>query len=115
MMDVVDCVCGAKARKIKTRLELYDGDVVIKDVDALYCPECDMELMTSEQVVDAQGRLREIIPGFEAFTVRKKIAQLGNSLTIPLAKEIADYVNAEKGGDVKITVKNKHRLIVDIG
>ena len=38
------CVCGTKAEKIKTLLELFDGDVMIKDVDALYCPKCDMEL-----------------------------------------------------------------------
>ena len=109
-----ECVCGAKARKIKTRLELYDGDVIINGVDALYCPECNEELMTTEQVAEAKEKLKDAIPGFEAFSVRKKITKVGNSLTIPLATEIAEYMNLKKGEDVRITLKNKNRLIVDV-
>jgi YgiT-type zinc finger domain-containing protein len=108
------CVCGARARKIKTRLELYDGDVIINGVDALYCPECNEELMTTDQVARARERLRETLPEFQAFSIRKKIAKVGNSLTIPLAKELIDYVNLKKGQEVRITLKNKNRLIVDV-
>jgi YgiT-type zinc finger domain-containing protein len=107
------CACGAKARRIKTQLELYDGEVVINNVDAIYCPECNEELLTTEQVRDARERVKGILPGFESFTVRKKITKVGNSLTIPLAKEIADYMSLKKGEEVRITLKNKHRLIVD--
>ena len=109
------CVCGAKAQKTKTRLELFDGDVIINDVDALYCPECEMELLDTDAVADAGEKLRQTVPGFEAFSIRKKITKVGNSLSIPLAKEVTEFMNLEKGGEVRITLKNKHRLIVDVG
>jgi len=108
------CVCGAKARKIKTRLELYDGNIIINNVDALYCPECNEELMTTDQITGAEKKLRETLPEFEAFSIRKKITRVGNSLTIPLAKELIDYMNLKKGEEVRITLKNKNRLIVDV-
>jgi len=109
-----ECACGAKARSIKTRLELYDGSVIINDVDALYCPECNEELMTSEQVAAAKERVKDMLPAFQAFSLRKKITKVGNSLTIPLAKELAEYMNLKKGEEVKITLKNRNRLIIDV-
>ena len=53
------CVCGAKAKKIKTRLELYDGNIIINNVDALYCPECNGELMTTDQLTGAETKITE--------------------------------------------------------
>jgi len=44
------CICGAKAEKIKTDLELFDGSVVLKEVDAYYCPDCEEEVLTTEQL-----------------------------------------------------------------
>ena len=104
------CVCGARFRKIKTQLELYDGDVIINDVDALYCPKCNEEFMTSNQVADAKGKFKKAIPGFDSFNIRKKITKVGNCLTIPLAKELVDYMKLKKGGEVRITLKNKKRI-----
>lgn len=34
------CVCGATLRKIKTEMELFGGDVMVKNVDAFWCPNC---------------------------------------------------------------------------
>jgi len=110
----MECACGAKTRNIKTQLSLCDGEVVINNVDALYCPECNEEIMTTEQAAEAQRKLKETLPSFEAFSISKKIAQLGNSLTIPVSKELADYMNLKKGQEVRITLKNKHRLILDV-
>lgn len=101
-------------KKIKTDMELYDGSIVVKDVEAYYCEKCNEEVFTSEQAEKAQNKMKEAYPGFEPFTVEKKIAKLGNSLSIPVSKEIADFVHLKKGKEVKITVKNKDRLIVDV-
>jgi len=109
-----ECLCGAKMRRTKTRLELFGGDIVINDVDAYYCPKCGEELLTSQQATAAQDRIYKSIPGFETYSIRKKVAKLGNSLSIPLSKELADYMNLRKGGEVRITLKNRHRLIVDV-
>jgi YgiT-type zinc finger domain-containing protein len=109
-----ECACGGKMRKVKTRLELFGGDIVINDVDAFYCPTCEEELLTTKQVSSAQEKLYRAIPGFETYSIRKRITQVGNSLAVPLSKELADHMGLKKGGEVRITFKNKHRLIVDI-
>jgi len=93
---------------------LYDGDVIINEVDALYCPQCNQEILTTKQVVEAQKKIAKILPEFEAFSIHKKITKVGNSLAIPLAKELAEYMKIKKGREVKITMKNKHRLILDL-
>jgi YgiT-type zinc finger domain-containing protein len=108
------CICGTTMRKVKTKLELFGGDIVINDVDAFFCPGCGEELFSSEQATAAQDRVHETFPGFEAFSIRKKVTKVGNSLTVPLSKELADYLGVKKGDDVRITIKNRHRLIVDV-
>ena len=57
------CVCGAKAEKIKTELELFDGDIVLKDVDAYYCPECEEEILTTDQLSLVRGTLMVDVRG----------------------------------------------------
>lgn len=108
------CACGAQAREITTDLELFDGDVVIRNVKALYCPECKEEVFTSEQAAEAGEKYRRLLPGFEAFSVQKRVSQLGNSLSVPLPKELADFMHISKGSEMRISVKNRHRLVVDV-
>lgn len=67
------CVCGATLKRIKTEMELFGGgDVPVKNVDAFWCPSCKEEVMDSAQILTAKEKLREIVPHFEAFSIRKK-------------------------------------------
>jgi YgiT-type zinc finger domain-containing protein len=115
MMDKTsgECICGAQLRKVKTKLELFGGDIVVNDVDAFYCPQCGEELLTTNQLAAAQDKLHQAFPGFEAYSIRKKIGKVGNSLSVPLSKELTDLMGLKKGGEVRITFKNKHRLVMD--
>jgi len=54
------CVCGTEAKKIKTALELFDGTLMIGDVEAYCCPSCKEELFTSEQGGKVQKKLNGI-------------------------------------------------------
>lgn len=108
------CVCGTTLRKIKTEMELFGGDVLVKNVDASWCPNCKEELMDSGQIGAAKEKVREIAPHFEAFSIRKKIAKVGNSLSVPLSKEIVEFLRLKKGEEVRITIKDRQRLIVDV-
>ena len=108
------CACGAQAKEITTDLELFGGDVVIRNVKALYCPKCEEEIFTSELAAEAGKKYEQLLPGFEAFSVRKKVSKVGNSLSLPLPKELADFMNIAKGSEMKISVKNRHRLVVDV-
>lgn len=113
-MKELICVCGTRVEKIKTNMELFDGGIILRDVDAYYCPKCKEEILTTNQLSSAREKLKEILPNFEAFSLRKKITQLGNSLSIPISKELAEFMHLRKGEEVRIVVKNRNRLIVDV-
>lgn len=108
------CVCGATLEKIKTEMELFGGDVMVKNVDAFYCPRCKEEVMDSGQIQAAKEKVRQIVPNIEAFSIRKKIAKVGNSLSVPLSKEIVEFLRLRQGEEVKITVRDRKRLIMDV-
>jgi len=107
------CVCGAKWKKIKTKMELYGGEITVNDIDGYYCPKCKEELFTTGQLGQAQDKLHKTFPGFEAYSIIKKITKVGNSLTVPLSKELVDFMNLKKGQEVKIIVRDRNRLIVE--
>jgi len=113
-MKTETCACGARAKEITTDLELFGGDVVLRGVKALYCPDCKEELLTSAQAAEASKRYSELLPGFEAFSVKKRVSKIGNSLSVPLPKELADFMSLAKGSEMRISVKNRHRLVMDV-
>lgn len=44
------CVCGEEAKKITTEMKLFGGNVIIRNIEAFYCPKCKEEVMTTEQI-----------------------------------------------------------------
>jgi len=109
----MNCVCGARLEKIKTEIDFFDGKVIVRDVEAFYCPECKEELFNSKQGNELFEKVSKLNLN-ESFESRKKISKVGNSLAIPLSKEIAEYLQVKKGAEIQIKVKNKKRLIVDL-
>ena len=107
------CVCGTEAKKIKTELELFDGTLLVRDVDAYYCPSCKEELFTSEQGGKIQEKLKGIVP-IESFRVRKRVAKVGNSYMIPISKDVAEFMHLKKDTEVRLVVKDRRRLIIDV-
>jgi YgiT-type zinc finger domain-containing protein len=107
------CVCGEKLKEIKTEMDFFDGSVIVRDVNAFYCPKCKEELFDSKEgdkIFDKVSKLN--IP--KPFESRKKIAKVGNSFAIPVSKEIADYLQIKKGESINIKVQSQKRLIVDL-
>ena len=107
------CVCGAKMDKIKTEMDFFDGKVIVRDVNAFYCPKCKEELFDSKEGDKIFGEVSKLNI-VQAFKSRKKITKVGNSFAIPVSKEIADYMQMKKGEDVQIKVENQKRLVVDV-
>ena len=107
------CACGAKLKEIKTEMDFFDGSVIVKDVDAHYCPNCKEEIFTSEQGDKIQEKLGQVVP-IEPFRLRKKIIQVGNSLAVPISKEVAEFMQLHKGQEAELMVKNRHRLILNV-
>lgn len=107
------CACGHRLKEIKTEMELLDGDVIIKNTPAYYCSKCNEELLTSEQVEKARGRLKELVP-IEAFKLRKRVIKVGNVLAIPIPKDIAEFFNVSKGSEFEFILKSRKRAILDL-
>ncbi|MFH1587092.1 MAG: YgiT-type zinc finger protein [Candidatus Diapherotrites archaeon] len=107
------CVCGANMEKIKTEMDFHDGQVIVRNVTAFYCPKCKEELFDSKEGDRIFGQVSKLNIA-QSFESRKKITKVGNSFAIPVSKEIADYMQIKKGEDIKIKVQNQKRLIVDL-
>jgi YgiT-type zinc finger domain-containing protein len=45
----MNCVCGARLEKISTEMSFFDGKVIVKDIEAHYCPNCKEEVFDSKQ------------------------------------------------------------------
>ncbi|MBS3060809.1 MAG: hypothetical protein J4432_04870 [DPANN group archaeon] len=100
-------------KKIKTELDLYDGTVIVKDIDAYYCINCKEEVFTSVQGEIVQKKLGQVVP-VEAFKLRKKLIKVGNSLAMPISKEVAEFMQLHKGQEAELMVKSRHRLILNV-
>lgn len=107
------CVCGGKMDEIKTEMDFFDGRVIVRGVKAYYCPKCKEELFDSKEGDRIFGDVSKLSIA-QPFESRKKIAKVGNSFAIPVSKEIADYLQIQKGGEIKISVQNQKRLVVDL-
>ena len=108
----MNCVCGNKLTKIKTEMDFFDGEVIVRNVDAFYCSNCKEELFDSKQGNNLFEKISKLNKP-ELFNSRKKISQMGNSLAVPLSKEISEFINAKKGNEINIKVINSKRLIID--
>jgi len=108
------CACGGKLRKIKTKIGKLGSEITVNNVDAYYCPSCKEELLTTNQAAKAQERVYKTLPHSESYAMQTEIYTFGNRLAIPLARELANYMGLDKGDAVRITVKNRGRLIVDV-
>jgi YgiT-type zinc finger domain-containing protein len=107
------CVCGEKLKKIKTEMDFFDGNVIVRNVKAFYCPNCKEEVFDSKEGDRIFGKVSKLNIAMP-FESRKKITKVGNSFAIPVSKEIADFMQIKKGEDIQIKVQNNRRLIVDL-
>jgi hypothetical protein len=99
---------------LETELELFDGSVSLRGVRTYRCPACGEDLFTSEQGEDARRELAVVAP-VAAFRARRRVRRVGNSLLIPLPKDIADLMQVGRDSEVVVSVKDRHRLIMDAG
>lgn len=109
----MNCVCGNNLEEILTEMDFFDGKIIMRDVKAFYCSNCKEELFESIEGDKIFEQISKLSQQY-IFESRKKIARVGNSFAIPVSKEIADYMQIKKGGEILVKVKNPKRLIVEI-
>ena len=107
------CVCGNKLQEIETEMDFFDGNLIMRNIKAFYCSKCKEELFDSKEGDRMFDLVSKLSPQC-AFESRKKIARVGNSYAIPVSKEIADYLQIKKGGDILVKVKSPKKLVIEI-
>ncbi|MBI4214803.1 YgiT-type zinc finger protein [archaeon] len=81
------CTCGTEIREIKTDMDFFDGTVIVRGVDAYYCPKCKEELFTSTGASSLADKVKQAVP-LESFSLKK-------------------------GQEAELVVKSRHRLVLN--
>lgn len=80
--------------------------------DAEVCTECGEAFFTEEASDEIDRIAKE--RGLWGMEVRSKISYSGNSLIVRIPKELVEFLDLEKGDEIRIHPEGKHRLVVEL-
>lgn len=80
--------------------------------NATVCTSCGETYFAEEVAEIIQQKSKEL--GLFGLAKKVKIAEIGNSIAIRIPKEIAVFLDLEKGKDVLLMPKDKHDLLVHV-
>ena len=103
---------------------ICDGETLRKNVDhkefgvllgsfmAEVCKKCGETYFDEKIALKIQEKSKQL--GLFGLARKAKVAEVGNSIAIRIPKEIAEFVNLEKGKNVVIFPSGKHELRITI-
>jgi hypothetical protein len=103
------CSKGELEEKI---IDYKEFGIVLGRFKAEECNNCKESFFDSETAKKIQEISKE--KGLFGLSRRIKVAQVGNSLSIRIPKELAEFVKLKKKEEVKISPRNQHELIIEI-
>lgn len=94
-----------KVKHAQMGIELgsYEADV---------CETCSEVFFTEESAIKIEEKAKKL--GIWGLGARTKVGYSGNSLIIRVSKEIADFMELERGEEVFVYPKDKEKLIVEV-
>lgn len=103
-------VCDGKLKKTKAEYSYYD--TLLGKFDAEVCQDCGETFYTEE----SSDKIDQIAKskGLWGLERKSKISYSGNSLIVRIPKEIAKFMDLEKGEDIKLHPEGKKKLVVEI-
>jgi YgiT-type zinc finger domain-containing protein len=104
--------CGGKLVTTRTVLDLYDGQVTLKGVEAQYCPKCKEELFTPRQMKEVD-KLTEGVQ-LQQISLKRHVSRSGRSLVLRIPQDIARNLQMTKDTEVELRVKNKKEFVVEV-
>lgn len=101
-----------EGKTIKKLVEYEEFGILLGKFNANVCEKCG-ETYFDEKTA---GKIQEESKRLGLFGIAKKakIAEVGNSLAVRIPKEIAKFLNLQKGKEVLLMPKNKHDLHIHI-
>jgi len=106
-MNVSRCPrCGVEYVEVETDFEY--GDVILRNVKALRCPNCKQELFTPEQYGTIRERIRSVI---QPLRLKRKISTAGKKPIVYLPEDVVKAINAKIGDEVDVYVEGNKIII----
>jgi len=103
-------MCDGKL--VKGKAEYSFHDIYFGEYDADVCDTCGEAFFTQEASDEIDGKAKEIgVWGLEA---RSKVSYSGNSLMVRIPREIAEFLELERGDEIRIHPEGRKRLVVEL-
>ncbi len=102
--------CGGNVSRKKVEFQLY-GEI-LGSYMADVCGKCGEEVFDEEVSLQIESEAKK--RGLWGLSATTKIAQMGSSVGLTINKKIADFMQLEKGEQVRVHPENKKRLIIEI-
>jgi YgiT-type zinc finger domain-containing protein len=99
-----------KTKYVETTTNFEYGDIILKNVKALKCPECKEELYTPEQYSEIRARIKSITQT-QPLKLKRKISTAGNKPIVYLPEDIVHAADLKKGDEIEIYVEGKKIVI----
>lgn len=110
-MMMMDCpMCDGTLRKGRTEYSYHD--IYFGEYDADICNKCGEAFFTEEASDEIEKKAKEL--GLWGLEARSKVSYSGNSLMVRIPREIAEFLDLEKGDDIRIHPEGKKRLVVEL-
>jgi len=98
--------CAREYVEVETDFEY--GDVILRNVKALRCPECEEELFTPEQYRVIRERIRSVA---QPLRLKRKISTAGKKPIVYLPEDVVKAINAKVGDEIDIYVEGNKIII----
>ncbi len=98
--------CNTKYVEVEVDYEF--GDIILRKVKALRCPQCKEELFTPEQYRAIRERLRSVV---QPLKLKRKISTAGKKPIVYLPEDVVKAINAKVGDAIEIYVEGKKIII----
>jgi|SRR3989338_1381979 len=102
--------CGKKMREKRVEYSLYG--VKIGNFPAKVCETCKEEYFSEEISRRITNAVKK--KGLWGLQTTTKIGQAGTTLDIRLPKKIIQFLNLEKGKEVKLYPEGKNKLVISV-
>ncbi len=103
-------MCNGTLKKGRTEYSYHD--IYFGEYDADICDTCGEAFFTEEASDAIDEKAKEL--GLWGLEARSKVSYSGNSLMVRIPREIAEFLDLEKGDAIRIHPEGKKRLVVEL-
>ena len=97
-----------KTEYAEVEVDFEYGDIILRNVKALKCPQCDEELFTPEQYRVIRERIRSVA---QPLKLKRKISTAGKKPIVYLPEDVVKAINAKVGDAIEIYVEGNKIII----